>query len=105
MVTYDYTKDTFIIGDTDIEIAWKNIVASEMITIKELYFNTDKVVLKSIQYPRIQMRIKLKCLDGEWLMILSDPSKPNDAATPSDEFLEILFENWLNNQEDNNQNN
>ena len=92
---YDYTKDTYVIGDTVMEIAWEDIFASKIEQTSEWHNKVDTVFLKSKQDPRIQVRIELECVNGKWCMILEDIYSSRGVATPSDEFLKILFENGL----------
>lgn len=101
---YDYTKDTFVVGNTDMEIAWEDIFASNIEQTRELYDRGDSVILKSKQDPRIQVRIELTWVNGKWCMILWDMVLEDNiystksVATPSDEFLQILLKNGLINQ-------
>lgn len=101
---YNFTKDTYVIGDTDIEIAWEDIFASKIEQTRELYDREDSVILKSKQDPRIQVRIELTWVNGKWCMILCNMVLEDNiystksVATPSDEFLQILLKNGLINQ-------
>ena len=86
---YNYLKDTFVIENTDAEIVWEDIFASEQ---DDFYFsNPIEVVLYSKQCPRIKTSLDLVCVDGQWYLSLPDFR----VWTVSNEFIKILSENGI----------
>lgn len=89
---YDYLTDTFIIENTDVEIVWEDVFGPQQNNAFLLSSSID-VTLYSKQYPRINARLGIGCVDNQWFIV----SLPNLAGvwTPSDEFLQILFDNGI----------
>ncbi len=86
---YNYLKDTFVIENTDVEIVWEDIFASEQ---DHFYFsNPIEVVLYSKQCPRIKTSLDFVCVDGQWYLSLPDFR----VWTISNEFIKILSENGI----------
>ena len=89
---YDYLTDTFIIENTDVEIVWEDVFCTQQ-NNAFLYSSSIEVTLYSKQYPRINARLGIGCVDNQWFIV----SLPRFAGvwTPSDEFLKILFDNGI----------
>ena len=89
---YDYLTDTFIIENTDVEIVWEDVFCTQQ-NNAFLYSSSIEVTLYSKQYPRINARLGIGCVDNQWFIV----SLPCLAGvwTPSDEFLKILFDNGI----------
>ena len=89
---YDYLTDTFIIENTDVEIVWEDVFGTQQ-NNTFLHSSSIDVTLYSKQYPRINARLGIGCVDNQWFIV----SLPRFAGvwTPSDEFLQILFDNGI----------
>lgn len=93
---YDYTKDVFVLCDTDIEINWEDIFDSKYGETQELHTTPNEVILKSQQYPRIQVMLRLVYINNKCHVLLYYyGGQPSEIWIPSDEFIQILSENGL----------
>lgn len=95
---YDYTKDTFVIDDTDVEIILENICSNGQ---SRLYStNNITVGVTSKQYPKITLNMKLIYFANQWYFSFKYcPSYEYYYVDPyyvaSDEFVKILSQNGI----------
>ena len=88
---YNYFTDIFIIDNTNEEIVFEDIFGSKQDSFD--FVNPVKICLSSKQYPRIKTYARLGYVEGQWYISWSSDSR--EVWIPSDEFMEILFENGL----------
>ncbi len=88
---YNYLEDVFEIANTLDEIVWQDMFGPEQSKID--FVNPTKIIVSSKLHPRIKTYLVLECVDNQWYMSL--PHYPYTVYTPSDEFLEILFDNGI----------
>lgn len=82
---YDFSKDTFLVGDTDLEIAWEDALDQQQPDF--VFRDPCTFYLYSKQCDRIKIRLDI-VRDGD-RYYLSLP-RSEGIWTPSDEFAELL---------------
>ena len=98
--SYDYSKDTFVFGNAELEYDGEKIFFSKHARKKAFYsdppsFDFSNPILLSLhskQCPRIKACLELVCIEDQWYVSLQDS---RDVWVPSDEFIEFLSENKL----------
>lgn len=82
---YDFSEDTFLIGDTNSEIAWENVLDSKQPDFQ--FSDSCTIYLRSKQCTRIKIRLDLVYDNDQWYISLP---RAEGIWTPSDEFLKLL---------------
>ncbi len=87
---YDYSKDTFVFGNTALEYAGEKIFYSNSPDFD--FSNPILLPLHPKQCSRIRACLELVCIENQWYVSLQDSK---EVWIPSDEFIEFLSENGL----------
>ena len=87
---YDFTKDTFLIENTNAKIVLEDAFKSNANTFD--FVNPVEVVLHSKQCPRVKIYLNLVCVKKQWYL---SSLYSQDVWTASDEFIEILSQNGI----------
>ncbi len=87
---YDYSTDTFLIGDCPLEFEGEDIFFS-----KQPYFyfsNPTQLHIYPTQCTRVEGDLQLECIEDQWYVSLRHT---NELWIPSNEFIETLLENGI----------